>query len=402
MPRAPSPEYQLVCACCRWPHSEARNAAIHDAAAVPGLDWDHVAAIARRHRVWGLVADGVRAAGIEPPAEIAALFRERSEANTRRNLAAVAATAQIGSRLDAAGIDWRCFKGLPLTMQAYGTLAVKASNDIDLLVAQAEGTRACAVLAAAGYRRFNPPADQVADDRLGVWLEVSKEVGWVHPATGLVVELHVRMTANPALLPQAGMASPARTVELAKGVTVATLADGILLPYLAVHGAHSGWVRLKWLADYAAILMRDPAAIEPHYRAAQALGVGRCAAQGLLLAHDLLGLPLEPALARELRASPVHRLLVRLALRSVAGAYEAREHPAGEAGRSMLPVTFGNLLLRRGLGYKGRELAALAANPRDRATGRLPRGLGFLYPLLGGVRWSARMLGLIDRPQGAG
>lgn len=401
MQPAPSPEFQLVCACCRWPHSETRDTAIR-AAVVPGLDWQRVADIARRHRVWGLVADGIRAARIDPPAEIAALLRERSEANARRNLAAVAATAQLASRFDTAGIDWRCFKGLPLTMQAYGTLAVKASNDIDLLVPRADGIRGCTALAAAGYRRFNPPAEQVPDEGLGAWLEVSKEVGWVHPATGVVVELHVRMTANPVLLPQAGMASPTRTVELARGVTVATPADEILLPYLAAHGAHSGWVRLKWLADYAAMLMRDPAAIEPHYRAAQALGIGRCAAQGLLLAHDLLGLPLDADLARELRADRVHRLLVRIAMRSMAGDYEAREHPAGEAGRTMLPVTLGNLLLRRGLGYKWRELAALAANPRDRATGRLPRGLGFLYPLLGGVRWSARMLGLIDRPQGAG
>lgn len=401
MQRAPSPEFQLVCACCRWPQSEARNAAIR-AAAAPTLDWDRVAAIARRHRVWSLVADGVRAAGLDPPPEIAALLRDRSKATARKNLAAVAATLQLGRQLDAAGIDWLCFKGLPLTIQAYGALSVKASNDIDILVPQADTARAAALLDAAGYRRFNPPPDQVPDDRLDAWMQVSKEAGWRHPATGIIVELHARMTANPALLPQGGIASPRQTVALARGIEVATLADEMLLPYLAAHGAHSGWVRLKWLADYAAMLMRDPAAIEPHHRAAQALGVGRCAAQGLLLAHDLLGLPLPPALEAELRSRFVHRLLVRIARRSMAGDYEAREHPAGETGRSMLPVTLGNLLLRRGPGYKWRELAALAANPRDRATGRLPRGLGFLYPLLGGVRWSARMLGLIDRPQGAG
>jgi hypothetical protein len=64
----------------------------------------------------------------------------------------------------------------------------------------------------------------------------------------------------------------------------------------------------------------------------------------------------------------------------------------------MLPVLFASLLLRRGIGYKWRELVSLAANPVDRATGRLPRGLGFLYPVLGGLRWSGRMLGLRARP----
>lgn len=401
MQRAPSPEFQLVCACCRWPPSGERNAAIR-AAAQRELDWERVAAIAARHRVWGLVANGARDARIEMPAKVEGQLRDRGRANARKNLAAVVATAQFGRMLDDAGIDWLCFKGLPLTIQAYGTLAVKSSNDIDVLVPRSDALRACSLLASGGYRRFNPPPAQVPDDRLDAWLDVSKEIGWLHPDSGVIVELHVRMTANPALLPEAGIASPRRRIGLAEGIEVDTLDEAILLPYLAAHGAHSGWFRLKWLADFAATLGRHPTAIEAHYRTARSLGVGRCMAQGLLLAHDLLGLPLDPGFERMLRGSWVNRLLVRIAMRSVAGRHEAREHPAGETGRSMLPVTLGNLLLRPGIGYKWRELATLAANPRDRATGRLPRGLGFLYPLLGGVRWSARMLGLIDRPQGAG
>jgi hypothetical protein len=170
------------------------------------------------------------------------------------------------------------------------------------------------------------------------------------------------------------------------------MGDDILFAYLAAHGAHSGWFRLKWLADITALLRHDPGAIEAHYRRAQALGVGRCAAQALLLAKDLLALPLAPDLERELRGKRIHRRLVAIAMHVIAGDHEAEEH-AGPAARSLLPVTFGNLLLRPGLGYKWAEIASLAANPMDRATGRLPRGLAFLYPLLGGVRWSARMLG---------
>ena len=73
--------------------------------------------------------------------------------------------------------------------------------------------------------------------------------------------------------------------------------------------------------------------------------------------------------------------------------FEAEEHES-PAARTMVPVLLSALLLRRGLDYKRRELSALAANPMDRATGRLPKGMGFLYPVLGGMRWSGRMLGL--------
>jgi len=384
----PSPEFRLVCAACQWPR-ERRDAAVR-AAAAEGLDWDRVARITRRHRVHGLVADALAAPGLPVPAGFREQLRSRAQEIARQNLLAAAETVRLGKAFDAAGIDWISFKGLTLAARAYGTLAVKQSNDIDLLVAPERAIDACGVLAAAGYMRFNP-GPEIADAQLATWIRTAKEVGWKHPATGLIVEVHERMTANPALFPLPAIAAARTRVELAPGLSVPTLSDDLLFPYLAAHGARDAWFRLKWLADVAALLSGCDA--EAQYRNAQRLGVGRCAAQALLLANRLLGLPLDPAFERELRASPVHRLMLRVALRSVGGAHEAEEH----SRRSMLPVQVANLLLRRGLGYKWRELAALAANPRDRARGALPAGLGFLYPVMGGVRWSGRMLGLKGR-----
>lgn len=390
-PDQPSPEFRLVCAACQWPR-ERRDAAVR-AVAVEGLDWDRVARITRRHRVRGLVADALAPPGLPVPAA----FRERlkgwAQEIARQNLLAAAETARLGQHFDAAGIDWISFKGLSLAIRAYGTLAVKQSNDIDLLVAPERAIEACGVLAASGYARFNP-GPEIADDQLATWIRAAKEVGWKHPATGLIVELHERMTANPALFPLPTIAAARTTIELAPGLTVPTLRDDMLYSYLAAHGARDAWFRLKWLADVAALLSGcDAQGIEAHYRGAQRLGVGRCAAQALLLANRLLGLPLDSAFERELLASPIHRMMLRVALRAVGAAHEAEEH----SRRSMLPVQVANLLLRRGLKYKWGEVAALAANPRDRARGVLPTGLGFLYPVLGGVRWSGRMLGLKPR-----
>ncbi|MEI9852593.1 MAG: nucleotidyltransferase family protein [Sphingomonas sp.] len=395
-----SPEFRLVCAACRWPRGAARDAAVRAAAAVPGLDWDRVRAVTRRQRVWGLVADALAAARIAAPADFAAALNARAQAIAQSNLVAAAETRRLGERLDGAGIDWICFKGMPLAIEAYGTLAVKMANDIDLLIAPGDVAAACALLREAGYSRFSPGAE-VRDDDVPAWMRHCKESGW-HHEKGLIVELHARAMANPALLPQATLAAPRRRIAVMPRIAVPTMGEALLFPYLAAHGAHHGWFRLKWLADVAALLSPcDAAAIERHYRGAQALGVGRCAAQALLLAHDLLALPLPPALERELRGKAVHRLLVRVALASMAGRFEAEEHD-GPGARSMLPVTLSNLLLRRGPAYKWRELASLAANPADRGAGRLPKGLGFLYPVLGGARWGARMLGLHGRSPAAG
>lgn len=397
MSASPSPEFRLVCACCRWPRGAARDEGIRAAAAAAPIDWERFAQIVRRQRVWGLVADALPASGVAIPADLAGQLAEHARRLLQLNLAAVSATAEIGAAFDAAAIDWISFKGLPLATRAYRSLGVKVSTDIDILVPEADAVRACALLADMGYRRFHP-GPEVADDQLGGWMKACKESGWRQPVTGRIVEIHGRVMANPALLPEAGLDAPRTSVEVHAGVTVPTFAEPLHFAYLVAHGAHHGWFRLKWLADVAALLGDDPAAIETQYREAQAFGVGRCAAQALLLAHDLLALPLAPAFEAELRAHRVHRRLVAIALGAMAGDYEAREH-ANAAARTMLPVTLGNLLLRRGLGYKWSEIASLAANPKDRATGRLPPALGFLYPLIGGMRWGARMLGL--KPQTA-
>ncbi|MDF7774703.1 nucleotidyltransferase family protein [Sphingomonas sp. AOB5] len=389
-PDNPSPEFRFVCAACRWPRA-ARDGAVCEAAAVPGIDWSRVAQITKRHRVWGLVADAVRASKIPVPLELDKALSEQAGRIARQNLGAAAETKRLGAMLDAAGIDWITFKGLPVAIQGYGNLSVKTANDIDILIPVAGAERTAALFREAGYVRFSP-GPEIADDQVAAWMQVSKETGWRHPGNGLIVELHSRLLQNPALLPQAALDAPRKRIAIAPGLDVPTMGDALLFPYLFAHGAHHGWFRLKWLADVNALLAADPLGPETRYREAKAMGVGRCAAQGLLLLHEMLGLDLSPAFAKELRADAAHRRLVRIAKACLGGEFEAKDH-ASPMARSMLPVLAAGLLLRPGIGYKLSELGALAANPADRATGRLPKSLSFLYPVLGGVRWTRRMLG---------
>ena len=65
-----SPEFRLAAACAMWPPSDRRTEAIRAAAAGP-LDWPRFLRVARRHRVVGLVHDGLTRAQPDVPPEIA-------------------------------------------------------------------------------------------------------------------------------------------------------------------------------------------------------------------------------------------------------------------------------------------------------------------------------------------
>jgi hypothetical protein len=70
-----------------------------------------------------------------------------------------------------------------------------------------------------------------------------------------------------------------------------------MLPYLAVHGASSAWFRLKWLADFAALVARTaPAQLATIADEAPRLGAGRSMAAALILANRMLGTSLPDGL----------------------------------------------------------------------------------------------------------
>ncbi len=168
---------------------------------------------------------------------------------------------------------------------------------------------------------------------------------------------------------------------MARGRFLPTLTTDELFAYLCVHGASSAWFRLKWIADVGALLAPSPpAGIERLYRRSQALGAGRAAAQALLLCGRLFGTALPPALLAELRADRTNRWLLAIALRKLAGRSLATELPETRFGTASIHLM--QLGLLPGLKFKLGEIGRQLVDPADRAAFRLPRGLGFLYPLI--------------------
>jgi hypothetical protein len=391
MARSFSPEFRLVIACAMWPPSDRRTEAIRTAAAGP-LDWSRFLRVANRHQMIGLVHDGLTQARPNVPPEIVREIGAQAAMQVHGNLEMAREALRVQRLFNQADLPVLFVKGPALAVLAFGNLGLRASEDIDLLVAEETLPEATALILRAGYRRFDPPAD-ISDAQLRLVMPLRKDLGLVHQATGLRIELHWRLFLNRHAIADASIMASSRVVPLA-GTTVGlrTLGEEDLFTYLCMHGALHWWNRLKWLADVNALVASQRQDdVECLVRAAEARGAGRAAAQALLLCRRLLATPLPDRLIATFAKGPTMRWLEATALDAMTtgqGERQPRDERFGTTRGSL--STF---LLSRSWRYWLSELGIQMTNQTDVLVVPLPEQLRFLYPILRLPFWIWRHVG---------
>jgi hypothetical protein len=284
-----SPEFELVLACLRWPQEAADGDRIRSLAQQP-LRWFHLLEIVQHHKVVPLFSRNLNtfAAGYIPDDPAAAL-RAGSVANAHDCLQRTADLFALNRLFREQQIDLRIFKGIPLAITAFHDPTLRDTGDIDLLVAEKDIFPAGEILRAQGYLRFEPQTE-LTPRRLRSYLAHQKDFSFEHPETGLVIDLHWRLFRNPWLPANARFDQVGEDWINLGSERIPTLPAPKLLVYLCVHGALDGWLRLKWLADIAALLRTMDA---QQLRSAAALAAAQQAlpqwSAALLLCQDLLG-----------------------------------------------------------------------------------------------------------------
>lgn len=378
------PELLLAAACCRWPPSPARDAAVR-AAVASGIDWDRFGRVMVRQRVQGLVDAGLKAAGVTVPEKIAVPLARHAKRIIHQNLVAAADTARLTSLIAAAGYPVLAVKGVVLGALAYGSVAVKHSKDIDLLILPEHVAPVLALLEAERYR-ITQPAETLSAEQRAVLPHYGKDVGMVRGAPHLQVELHWRLFTNTELLPTLTAAGPAQTVMLGTNLSAPTLASDDLYSYLVVHGAIDGWSRMKSLADLNALVATVELETLEHWHApAVALGAGAASEQALLMMDDLFALPLPAGLAATIGHSKRVQMLVAGAYRLMAVHDGAQEIDGWPYGR-MLSLAM-QPLLGRGVRYQWHIVRSVLYMQSDMYGSKLPPSLYPLYPLVRVPAW---------------
>jgi hypothetical protein len=218
--------------------------------------------LAHQHRISYVLGQWLAAGNIALPVPLAQNIRR----DTMRAMSHAAMLAKLLPVLLADGVPALVLKGLPLAARLYRNGAARGVGDIDLLIDPAHLENAHAVLLRQGFS----PLFRVAPTELRPLVKDAL----YRSNDGTLVELHWRLSANRHVLSWrfADLWQERDRVEVF-GITLPALPPVHLTVYLAVHGLHHGWERLRWLADIA-LRLNNPDHCREALDLADAAGVG--------------------------------------------------------------------------------------------------------------------------------
>jgi hypothetical protein len=293
-----------------------------------------------------------------------------------RNLSLVAELGKILGLLTAQGIPAFSLKGPALAVLAYGDVALREFEDLDIFIHRESFAKASGVLAELGYR-----ADLYLRDTGEFYLESNHQLTFSHVASGIRVELHwslqERRFLDVDLKPEEWWDRLQLTTI--RGVVGYSLAPADLVLFLCSHGAKHAWERWKWLYDVGALIQRCPSDTwGTVLNNAVRLGAMPVLLVSLALAAEFTGVPLPGVIRNAIDGEESFGSRLKGIKRSLALAPKA----------PVLSTALLHLHLHTGLRAQAGYVRRLAFTPTAGDWGRflLKPPFLFLYPVLRPIR----------------
>src|SRR5215469_3364614 len=288
----------MILRCCSVSGSASAPAPAAVAAA-PGFDWRWFEEAVLRHGVTPIVARTlggmvIPTAGVQAKHRIAIA----AQAIILRNHYLVSELRRMTARFESNGVATLAFKGPTLAAIAYGDITLRAFTDLDILVHRKDFEHAVELLIADGYGLAGSSArrvDPAIFTTFGSGFEAQRGQD--------LIDLHsqIRRWRFHCFPDEESLWARSIVLEL-EGRCVRTFAPADLLLYLCAHGAKHGWTSLKMIADVARIIERCEIDLDEAMRNAERIGSDRMVLLGLMLASELLGALVAPAILERGRA----------------------------------------------------------------------------------------------------
>jgi putative nucleotidyltransferase-like protein len=299
----PSPEKRLLVCCARTQLTPEVASTIREILAGP-LDWDFLLWEAEENSITPLLDRHLSAvAPGAAPAAAQEQLKKTCRANTVRCLYLTAELINILQLFQSQTIPAIPYKGPVLAAQAYGDVALREFEDLDIILRQSDVPKAHEIIVSLGYK---PKFDWILSPGAAASL-VPGEYNYRDESRRAMVELHTEITLRhfpikPDLDAFIRNLAPVRVSD--RDILTFTAED--LLPMLCIHGSKDFWERLSWMADVSELVQSHPALDwDRVLRFAQPLNATRMLNLGLALAASVLGASLPSEISVRVKADRV-------------------------------------------------------------------------------------------------
>lgn len=362
-------------------------------------DWRSFAEACESHRVIPYIYCTMQGlTGTAVPAGLSEYLRTQFLEDCGRNYELAKKLVDLTSMLQNEGIPALAYKGPSLAMAVYGGLALRHCSDLDLVIRKDQLVRAAHLMTGWSFQmthtwgrpQLTPYMCRPDNPR---HVARAKEIPFRAPDSTYFVDLHWCLGDRfwISFSPQVDkLWERAVRQDLPTG-SVSTLCREDLFLALCAHGTRHRWGCLKWLLDIAELLRKAPtldwSRIEEMVRIRP--GAGASASLALLLARDLLEVPV-PVEARKILPASSRTLALASAIREeflAMGESSGKENATLLAleARPLQRMKYRALLILRYPDSLFREIF-VRVGPKDRALTHLPKRLQFLYHVIRPVR----------------
>ena len=375
-----APEFELLLCSARTAPDAARIKTLVNA----GIDWRAFLDLATHYGLRLLVYRTLRTVCWDQvSSDIQTEWQEAYQSLTGKNLFITGELLRVTAAFQANEIQVAVMKGAVIAEMAYGDFTLREFNDLDLLIREADFSRAIELSQRLGYQPFW----KYDNRKILRFMRHVGEYKLTSFALQTEIDLHWRVaTKATALSPSVSdFPSGFQPVHIA-GSTVLSFAPQDLPLYLAAQGGWDQWCDLRRICDLAEFLRRYPdIEWEPNLETARRLGGLRSMLTGLSLASVLLGAELPESIVNRIRADQTVSRLVERTIQNLQRSWNSAESVsrylfqmnAKEGWRGKIALAYSILMDR---------------TAEDGSWIMLPRPLWWLYGLLRPLRMSGKML----------
>ena len=248
------------------------------------VDFSLVLHLSRHHRLFPILYYQMAEdpAGSALPEPEASALKSIFHQNVYQMLFYSAESKRLSSLFERSQIDLIFLKGPFLGEELYGSLSLRTSGDLDILVGRDKLERAEQILLEDGYVK-----DEYIETLLGDWKWRHHHFSYIHPEKKIKTELHWKL--NPGPVPEPPFSDLWKRRKECSGSFQSQfrLGEEDLFVFLIMHGARHGWSRLRWLHDIARLIERDRINYEKLNQLLKKYHLGHISGQATILVSSL-------------------------------------------------------------------------------------------------------------------